>query len=268
MKIAKVLAYQCPDSASINHACLGVSTRPLIPPSILTRVIPSNAISHILTVMLLANAVVAQPHFMRVPTFDKSTTKNSMNVDGLLRRCGVTRLDNPYGSPSQYKPDEGTRMYIALASGTSTRDTSMQTAAPIIAPTESLIATQQERVSGGAIAGIVIGCLVALALAFLLFWFWRKKRHQNSTVYNSYMTTYSNYGPTRTAVTEKVEPVVVNIGTLKPTHKTTDSMPVDQHYNSAAFDCHAAHPSTSYNATSLNSYDTDTSFDAHTGMKK
>ncbi|KAF9188335.1 hypothetical protein BGZ51_000655 [Haplosporangium sp. Z 767] len=166
------------------------------------------------------------------------------------------------------RPGEGTRLFIARVNGTSTRDTSTQTAAPIIAPTESLTTTQEEGISGGAIAGIVIGCLVALALAILLFWFWRKKRHQHMAVYDSYTTMYGNRGPIRTVATEKVEPVVVKAGSLQSTHKTTEPMPVDQHYNSTAFDHNAAHSSTSYNATPLNSYDTDTGFNAHTGTKR
>ncbi|KAF9115518.1 hypothetical protein BGX27_007533 [Mortierella sp. AM989] len=198
------------------------------------------------------------------------------NVQGLLNRCGLAGLSNPYGDPNQYRPGQGTQTFVStttvgevvtriydgttyyggqtevisgttrivsataiaggsmilpgtttwvsetprILSGTSAAlsptapPSSSHTAAHIIAPTENY----NDHVSGGAIAGIVIGLLIMAALAGLLAACWRKKRHEYMSDFDGCLPHDIN-GPTRTVVTEKIEPVVVpsssphNIGT-------------------------------------------------------
>ncbi|KAF9276658.1 hypothetical protein BGZ68_009859 [Mortierella alpina] len=65
---------------------------------------------------------------------------------------------------------------------------------------------QSTHISGGAIAGIVLGLLGAALLAGLLALCWRKKCAAHVAPAG---TTHISHAPTRTVVTEKIEPVVV-----------------------------------------------------------
>lgn len=255
--------------------------------------------------------------------------QHAANVEGLLKRCGVAGLSNPYGNPNQYRPGQGTAIFIPPSSanddvnggastqvwggttyygGTATvvdgtthwadatavvRGTTLVggtttwvsgtpgviggassgvathsagttraasvvisiTAAPVAGPTESPVPVnnQSQKLSGGAIAGIVLGCLAASAIAGLLAWCWRKNRHQHTTVYNQH-STYDNREPTRTVVTEKIEPVVVKTGTTNyntgtpgnTTYTTSTTTPVNNYSTGANYDSNT-HPTTSFN---------------------
>ncbi|KAF8934039.1 hypothetical protein BGZ47_010531 [Haplosporangium gracile] len=168
---------------------------------------------------------------------------------------------------------------------------SAQSPSPITVPVQP---QGHRRVSGGAIAGIVLGCLAALAIACLLAWCWRKKRHQHTAAHNTPSNNESqNHNPSRTVVTEKIEPVVVKSGThqthnintpastvvtekIEPvvvksgTHQTynnnapantsstnynttNQSAPTNQGYNAGL---NTVHPSTSYNTTTTAGYNT------------
>ncbi|CAO3563682.1 unnamed protein product [Mortierella alpina] len=83
-----------------------------------------------------------------------------------------------------------------------------RTALPIAAPVDEPlnVNTQSTHISGGAIAGIVLGLLGAALLAGLLALCWRKKRAAHVAPAG---TTHISHAPTRTVVTEKIEPVVV-----------------------------------------------------------
>ncbi|KAF9118454.1 hypothetical protein BGW39_001165 [Mortierella sp. 14UC] len=173
--------------------------------------------------------------------------EHSVNVEDLLRRCGVAGLTNSFGNPYQYRPGQGTQTFVpsgtsviggvggatcifngttyygdsttvisgttrivsatavvnstwiapgtpGIVSGASTIWVGTQTAAPIEAPaaTETVkpIRQQDNRMSGGAIAGSVIGSLAAIALASLLGWCWRKKRAEHTTL-TSNPTSYN-----------------------------------------------------------------------------
>ncbi|KAF9311042.1 hypothetical protein BGZ91_006921, partial [Linnemannia elongata] len=165
--------------------------------------------------------------------------EHSVNVEGLLRRCGVAGLTNPFGNPYQYRPGQGTQTFSpsggpgttgAPGAGTSTTwvGASTTTAAPIEGPVATPVETvkpvieQDNRMSGGAIAGTVLGSLAALALAGLLGWCWRKKRAEHTTLYSNPSTTVIDpnaaRAPTRTVVTEKIEPVVVKSVPTTNTH--------------------------------------------------
>ncbi|GJJ73707.1 hypothetical protein EMPS_06065 [Entomortierella parvispora] len=82
------------------------------------------------------------------------------------------------------------------------------TAQPILAPTDSPfpVTTQSRHISGGAIAGIVLGLLAAALLAGLIGLCWRRTRAAHVA---SSASTHIAHAPPRTIVTEKIEPVVV-----------------------------------------------------------
>ncbi|KAF9370710.1 hypothetical protein CPB97_002529 [Podila verticillata] len=151
--------------------------------------------------------------------------------------------------------------------GGTSRVVGSTTAAPIVGPTESpMPVNNQSKLSGGAIAGIVLGCLAALALVGLLAWCWRKKRHQHTAVYNQ-DSTYDNRGPTCTVVTEKIEPAVVKAGTTNyntstPGNTTYTTSPTTTPVNSYSTGTNYGsntRPSTSYNTTTTtnNGYNAD-----------
>ncbi|KAG0040467.1 hypothetical protein BGZ82_002551 [Podila clonocystis] len=314
---SSVYAYQCPDTNSINQSCRSISVFPLICNNPNVNRESCNAKQCNQT--YVDNYAACQCR--RSP---EQFYEHSVNVEGLLRRCGVAGLTNPYGNPFQYRPGQGTATFTpstpgggngganthmwagttyyggtatvvdgttrwvgatavvggsTLVGGTTTwvsgtpgiiggttrgfvtgTRTGTATAAPIVGPTDSPVPVQKQssRISGGAIAGIVIGCLAALAIAGLLAWCWRKKRHQHTAVYNEH-STYDNRGPTRTVVTEKIEPVVVKTGTTNynttttpgtTTYSTTATTPVNNY--STGTNYNSTHPSTSYNTTTAN----------------
>ncbi|KAF9356423.1 hypothetical protein BGX26_005287 [Mortierella sp. AD094] len=108
-----------------------------------------------------------------------------------------------------------------IISGTSTfAQTSTQappaaTSAPATAPSAQPISAFQKHpyeitdhhISGGSIAGIVLGLLGSFILAILLGCCWRKVREERPPM--AYAQSHVPSGPTRTTVVEKIEPVVV-----------------------------------------------------------
>ncbi|KAF9900649.1 hypothetical protein EC991_007054 [Linnemannia zychae] len=338
---SSVSAYQCPDTGSVNNSCRQISVSPLIcnNPNVNKEACNAKQCNQ----QYIDNYSACQCR--RSPNM---FYEHSANVEGLLRRCGLSTLNNPYGPPNLYRPGQGTQTFgpvtrvtssaragvvtriyngttyyggsntvvsgttrwvgatvihngtringattwisgtPSIIRGTTVRSTvratatsgngstiigSTRSAAPIESPTETAVPVQKQgkkKLSGGAIAGIVLGCLAALALAGLLAWCWRRKRNQHTTTYNTH-STYENQnrGPTRTVVTEKVEPVVVKSGTHQTYNNapansttyttTTQSVPVNnQGYNSTTYNTgsNAVHPSTSYNTTTTNGYNT------------
>lgn len=127
-------------------------------------------------------------------------------------------MNNPYGDSSQYRPDDGSGTRTTNAAVTTAVGTT--TAQPFVGPSGVPISDQSSHMSGGAIAGTVLGILGALGLAGLLGWCWRRKRASHVPVMSN--TTYVGHGPTRTVVSEKVEPLVVN------------SVDADQTYHAAS----------------------------------
>ncbi|KAF9319309.1 hypothetical protein BG003_009390 [Podila horticola] len=243
---SSVYAYQCPDTTSINQSCSSISVFPLVCNN-------PNANKEACNAKQCNQSYIDNYAACQCRRSPDQFYEHSANVEGLLKRCGVAGLTNPYGSPFQYRPGQGTATFVPTSTPTNT------TAAPIVGPTDSPVPVQKQssKISGGAIAGIVIGCLAALAIAGLLAWCWRKKRHQHTAVYNDH-STYDNRGPTRTVVTEKIEPVVVKTGTTNfnttttpgtTTHSTTTT-PVSNYPTGTNY--HSTHPSTSYNTTASN----------------
>lgn len=146
-----------------------------------------------------------------------------------------------------------------------------QVQSPTPSGTPAPVQNQDESMSGGAIAGVVIGCLAAVALAGLLAWCWRRKRSQHVPANYGHVDYESqNRAPTRTIITEKVEPVVVKSGThqpyssnvpaINPNTSNTQSVPVSQGDNTASTTLNTGssnvHPSTSYNTTTAAGYNT------------
>ncbi|KAF9427262.1 hypothetical protein BGZ76_002403 [Entomortierella beljakovae] len=64
-------------------------------------------------------------------------------------------------------------------------------------------------ISGGAVAGITLGLIALAGLAGLLAYWWRGKRHEYMSPFDPCTTGHGHAAPTRTVVTEKIEPVVV-----------------------------------------------------------
>jgi hypothetical protein len=139
-------------------------------------------------------------------------------------------LNNPYGGPTSSTPasriptsvatvitrTHTTNLAVTTAVGTTT-------AQPIVAPTEIAISTQSSKMSGGAIAGTVLGIWGALGLAGLLGWCWRRSRAAHVPIVSS--TTRVGRGAPRTIVTEKIEPLVVKSANADQTYHAA-SVPV------------------------------------------
>ncbi|KAG9069716.1 hypothetical protein KI688_009038 [Linnemannia hyalina] len=271
---SSVSAYQCPDTASINSSCRQITVTPLVcsNPNVNKDVCNAKQCNQAYIDNYSACQCLRSPNMFY---------EHSVNVEGLLKRCGLSTLSNPFGSSSQYKPGQGTQIFSpggnVRATSTSGNGSS-RSAAPIESPTETPVPVQSQghELSGGAIAGIVIGCLAALALAGLLAWCWRRKRSDHTTTYNTHSNLENqNRGPTRTVISEKVEPVVVKSGTHQTynnnnndpannsTSYTTNTQPVPANrghdsntpttYNTGSS---AVHPSTSYNTTTTTGYNT------------
>ncbi|KAF9989193.1 hypothetical protein BGZ75_007218 [Mortierella antarctica] len=204
-----VSAFTCPDDAGIANACRSSVVRPLTCDNPKLFIVPCNAKQ--CNQPYVDNYAACQCRRNRTDFF-----QNAVNVEGLIRRCNMKGLVNPYGNPGQYRPGQGTQTFAPT-----------RTAAPVVSPTETgvPISTQNHHISKGAIAGIVLGILGATALAALLGLCWRKKRNEHTTVYNSH-AGYDNRGPTRTVVTEKIEPVVVKSVPGGAASGTTYSTPV------------------------------------------
>ncbi|KAG0051507.1 hypothetical protein BGZ83_003628 [Gryganskiella cystojenkinii] len=320
-----VSAYQCPTTAEVNTACRAISVFPLICNNPNVNVSACN--DRQCNQTYINNYSACQCRRSSTQFYE-----NSVNVEGLLRRCGMAGLTNPYGNPYQYRPGQGTQTFSPSSSaggvvtrvyngttyyggqtavisgttrivsataivggttilpgtttwvsgtpgiirGTSTRvgaGRGTRTAAPITSPTATaapIVAQENKHISGGAVAGIVLGTLAAALLAGLLGWCWRKKRAEHTTVYNNAATTYDNRGPTRTVVTEKIEPVVVKsvpTGATTTTYNTTgapvvasSSVPATYHTTTTApavvntAGVHNPTSTTTYNPTSTTTY--------------
>ncbi|KAG0092864.1 hypothetical protein BGZ93_010394 [Podila epicladia] len=250
---SSVYAYQCPDTAAINQACRSVIVFPLRCNNPTLNKDECNA-------KQCNQAYIDNYAACQCRRNPEQFYEHAVNVEGIVRRCGVAGLINPYGNPLQYRPGQGTATFVPTPTRTSVGTATPTTAAPIVGPTESPVPVQSQSsgISGGAIAGIVLGCLAALAIAGLLAWCWRKKRHQHTAVYDQH-TTYDSHGPTRTVVTEKIEPVVVKAGTTNfnttttsgttPYSTATTSTPANTYSTGTNYD---THPSTSYNTTTSN----------------
>ncbi|KAG0284851.1 hypothetical protein BGZ96_010816 [Linnemannia gamsii] len=125
--------------------------------------------------------------------------------------------------------------------GTVTSSTLMANPVERATPAGTVVPDQNQStsISGGAIAGIVIGCLAAVALAGLLAWCWRRNlksgTHQthNSSVPANNSTAYNT---------------------------TTPSVPVTQGDNTTSTNyntgSNTVHPSTSYNTSTTAGYNT------------
>ncbi|KAG0214670.1 hypothetical protein BGX28_001708 [Mortierella sp. GBA30] len=128
-----------------------------------------------------------------------------------------TSSSAPWNTPT-------TRFITATFTGTTETMTSVtggggssklgsRTVQPILAPSSSdapiAINNQSSYISGGAIAGIVLGLLGASILATLLALCWRKKRAEHVAPVGR---THISHAPTRTVVTEKIEPVILKKG--------------------------------------------------------
>ncbi|KAF9138872.1 hypothetical protein BGX30_008634 [Mortierella sp. GBA39] len=275
---SSVSAYQCPDTASVNSSCRQITVSPLVCSN-------PNVNKDVCNARQCNQAYIDNYSACQCRRSPNMFYEHSVNVEGLLKRCGLSTLSNPFGSSNQYKPGQGTQIFspgtIVRAMSTSGNGStvvhSSQSAAPIESPTETPVPVQSQgkTLSGGAIAGIVLGCLAALALAGLLAWCWRRNRSQHTTTNNTH-STYENQnrGPTRTIITEKVEPVVVKSGTHQayndnnvPANNSTSyttntqSVPADRGYNNNTSTNYntgssAVHPSTSYNTTTTTGYNT------------
>ncbi|KAF9426350.1 hypothetical protein BGZ94_006644 [Podila epigama] len=274
--------FVCPERPAVNDACRVISVFPLVCNNPKVNIAECNARQ--CTQAYVDNYAICQCR--RSP---EQFYEHSNNVQGLLRRCGIASLNNPYGSPFHYRPGQGTKLFLptatanppavsgwtqvhhgttyygghttgidgftrivsataivngtTLVGGTTTWISSTPgvvsatstgfvvatgTAAPLVGPTETPIPIEKKskKLSGGAIAGIVLGCLAAIALACLLGWCWRKKRSQHTTVYNQHTyDAHHNTGPTRTVVTEKIEPVVVKTGSAAANYSHNLSNP-------------------------------------------
>ncbi|KAK3845326.1 MAG: hypothetical protein J3R72DRAFT_472593 [Linnemannia gamsii] len=312
--VAVVNAYTCPATPAINTACRSISVFPLTCNNPSVNVVACNEKQCNQT--YIDNYAACQCR--RSPTL---FYEHSVNVEGLLRRCGVAGLTNPFGNPFQYRPGQGTQTFVpssrsdapgsgsvvtrifsgttyyggsatvisgttrivgatavvnstwiapgtttwasntpGIVNGTSTVWVGTRTAAPAVAPspveTVKPIKEQDNSMSGGAIAGTVIGSLAAIALAGLLGWCWRKKRAQHTTLYSNPSTTIVDTNtaraPTRTVVTEKIEPVVVKSVPTTNTHVvapgTTAYSTSNTGYNTNT------HNNTNYSNVPVNTY--------------
>ncbi|KAF8941329.1 hypothetical protein BGZ58_010770 [Dissophora ornata] len=321
-------AYQCPDTSAVNSACRSISVSPLICSNPNVNVDSCNAKQ--CNQAYIDNYAACQCRRSATGFYE-----SSVNVQGLLKRCGMDSLTNPYGSPLQYRPGQGTQTFspsgsggaeatriyngttyfggetgvvsgtthilsaTAIANGTMilpgtttwVSDTPgiiqgtstywlTRTAAPISIPTATPVPvdTTSYHISGGAVAGIVLGLVGSAILAALLGICWRKHRKEHTAVYPSIINEPGR-GPTRTVVTEKIEPVVVRsvpttgaatssgyntgggptIGATPTNYHTgaTNTTPVVNTYNTA-HPTTAQPTTTSYNTTTGNAYDTTT----------
>ncbi|KAF8937644.1 hypothetical protein BGZ47_008936 [Haplosporangium gracile] len=259
--VAVVNAYTCPANPAITTACGAISVFPLTCSNPNVNVAACNEKQ--CTQLYIDNYAACQCR--RSPTL---FYEHSVNVEGLLRRCGVAGLTNPFGNSNQYRPDQGTQTFVpAGGSGTAgapdivdatavvndTRDAPIKAPSPTAQP----VVEQNNHMSGGAIAGTVLGSLAAVALAGLLGWCWRKKRAQHTTLYSNPATTGADHhnarAPSRTIVTEKIEPVVVK---SVPTSNTHVVGPGTTNYSTSANNYNTGNTGTGYNSKDVpgNSY--------------
>ncbi|KAG9065598.1 hypothetical protein KI688_001887 [Linnemannia hyalina] len=254
--VAVVNAFTCPATPAINTACTAIGVVPLLCSNPKVNVAACNEKQ--CTQTYIDNYAACQCR--RSPTL---FYEHSVNVDGLLRRCGVAGLTNPFGNPYQYRPGQGTQTFSASGgSGIATtiaQPIEATSATPV--PTVVPVAQQDYYMSGGAIAGTVLGSLAAFAFAGLLGFCWRKERAQHAALYSNPSTnsvdTNVARAPSRTVVTEKIEPVVVRSVPTTNTHvvppgMTTYSNPSSNTYNSTNSGYNGNNTNAGYNANSTN----------------
>ncbi|KAG0334201.1 hypothetical protein BG000_008514 [Podila horticola] len=298
---ATVHAYDCPAIPAVNQACSSISVRPLVCTD------PKNNIQECNAKQCI-QSYIDNYSACQCRRSANNFYEHSVNVEGLLRRCGLASLRNPYGNPYQYRPSQGTQTFVpsspagdaiatsifngttyfggqtgvvsgttrivsatavvngtmilpgattwvsntpGIIGGTSTRRIT-NTAAPIVGPSEVPVSAESHHISGGAIAGIVLGTLAAAALAGLLGWCWRKKRNEHTAIYSH--SASEHRGPTRTVVTEKIEPVVVKSNSNAAATTTSNyaqGAPAtgSTTYNTSTQPVPVAHNTTTYNTT-------------------
>ncbi|KAG0369819.1 hypothetical protein BGX24_002270 [Mortierella sp. AD032] len=103
--VAVVNAYTCPATPAINTACRSISVFPLTCNNPSVNVVACNEKQCNQT--YIDNYAACQCR--RSPTL---FYEHSVNVEGLLRRCGVAGLTNPFGNPFQYRPGQGTQTFV------------------------------------------------------------------------------------------------------------------------------------------------------------
>ncbi|KAG0253212.1 hypothetical protein BG011_006495 [Mortierella polycephala] len=209
--LSTVSAYQCPSTREVDQSCKSISVSPSglanpfgnsdqYKPGEGTKAFAPSSTS-----------LVGGPGATRV--FDGTTYYGGQTTV----ISGTTRIVSATAVAGGSMIVSGTTTWASntpgVVSGTSTPWTASGTsltAAPITVPTndQNGVPIESHHISGGSVAGIVLGCVAATILAGLLGWCWRKQRNRHTTVYNSHAAS-DNRGPTRTVVTEKIEPVVV-----------------------------------------------------------
>ncbi|KAF9385001.1 hypothetical protein CPC16_008168 [Podila verticillata] len=294
---ATVNAYQCPDTTAVKQACSSISVRPLVCSNPKNNVQECNA-------KQCNQAYIDNYSACQCVHSSNNFYEHSINVEGLVKRCGLADLKNPYGNPYQYRSGQGTQTFAPVSSGNGLNNAVVtrffdgttyyggqtgvvagtsrivsatavvngtlilpgtttwvantpgiingtSTAAP--SPT-STVTAENNHISGGAIAGIVLGTLAAAILAGLLGWCWREKRNEHTAIYSH--SAYESRGPTRTVVTEKIEPVVVRSNSNNPATATTgygtaSAIPAtgSTAYTTPNQSMPVAHNSTTYNTT-------------------
>ncbi|KAI1317987.1 hypothetical protein EDD11_007370 [Mortierella claussenii] len=222
-----VSAYVCPSPQSIAHSCQQLNVSPLVcyDPKRNTKECNEKQCN--------------QPYIDDYASCQCRSSvsqfyESSKKVEDLIRRCGGG-FSNPFGDSSRYRPGQGTTMFFATTTGirsssssvtkttTRTKTSSRTTTAqpilePTSTPTPSLVTTQSRHISKGAIAGIVLGLLASTLVACLLGFCWRQKRADHVAAVNK---IHIPHRPTRTTVTEKIEPVMVKVDSGDQTYHTT-----------------------------------------------
>ncbi|KAF9338680.1 hypothetical protein BGZ91_008208 [Linnemannia elongata] len=279
---SSVSAYQCPDTASVNSSCRQISVSPLVCNN-------PNVNKDACNAKQCNQAYIDNYSACQCRRSPNMFYEHSANVEGLLRRCGLSTLSNPYGSPNQYRPGQGTQIFGPITSATSTAGSGVVTRVyngttyyggsnTVISGTTrwagATVIYNGTRINGATtwISGtpsIIRGTSTRTAPVPRT-----TVRSQHTTVYNTH-STYENQnrGPTRTVVTEKIEPVVVKSGTHQTYNNnnipannsttyntTTQSVPANQGYNNTSTTyntgSNVVHPSSTYNTTTTTGYNT------------
>ncbi|KAF9139954.1 hypothetical protein BGX30_007242 [Mortierella sp. GBA39] len=160
-----------------------------------------------------------------IPTFSKTKSSSSVVVVP-TSSPPVSRIPTNVATVITRSSSVGPAVTTTVRTRT-TNVADSTTAQPIVAPspvpTDIPISAQSKRMSGGAIAGTVLGILGALGLAGLLGWCWRRNRAAHVPAVST--TTHVGHGATRTVVSEKIEPLVVKSVNADQTYHAT-SVPV------------------------------------------
>ncbi|KAF9205148.1 hypothetical protein BGZ49_004402 [Haplosporangium sp. Z 27] len=189
--VSTASAYQCPGEQAINVACNAINVHPLVCNYLNANVEKCNE-------KQCSQAYIDNYAACHCRSSSSDFYTRSASVQSLIERCGLASLTNPYGSPDQYRAEQT----FSIQGG------SLISAAY---PSPSPEVTPSHHMSGGAIAGLVIGLVCAALLAGAMAVWWRSVRDDYAPPYDDYEHKQAGgaTGPTRTVVTEKVEPVVV-----------------------------------------------------------